>query len=199
MNKLRKPGSSVRSIRLTENQLRNFWAKVDKRGPNECWEWTGNKSGGYGALCISPKMVKAHRISWMLHFGDIPEGGGTHGICVLHKCDNPGCVNPQHLFLGTNADNARDRESKSRGSRTGVNYIKNHPEVHPRGEDNKRSKLTAEIVTEMRLRYAAGETTKALGAEFGVSQPAASYAINGKNWKHLPGAIRRKQSQQPCE
>ncbi len=79
-----------------------------------CWEWTGSLTEGYGSF----DHRKAHRVSWEMHNGPIPQGAGAHGTCVLHKCDNPSCVNPTHLFLGTNRDNAIDRERKGRGAKT---------------------------------------------------------------------------------
>lgn len=95
---------------------RRFWAKVDRSGgPDACWPWTAgvaDKAPGknYGAFGVcSGKVMRAHRFSWMLHNGAIPEG-----FHVLHSCDNPSCVNPAHLRVGTNADNASDRVNRNR-------------------------------------------------------------------------------------
>jgi len=118
-------------VSLTERNKANFWEKVDKNGPlpdqsnphysglGQCWLWKATlDSNGYGMIAIRRRMKKAHRVSWAISFGNTLEN-----MCVLHKCDNPACINPQHLFLGTLKDNAEDREKKGRGN-------------HPSGEDH---------------------------------------------------------------
>ena len=96
-----------------------FWARVEVGRKDECWAWIGTVDRyGYGKIHLHRKtpIQKAHRVSWGVHNGPIPEG-----MCVLHHCDNPGCVNPAHLFLGTHGDNARDREMKHRGNHGKLN------------------------------------------------------------------------------
>ena len=99
---------------------------------DQCWEWSGSRfRTGYGRLKIDGKTTSAHRLSWMLHNGPIPDG-----TCVCHRCDNPPCVNPEHLFLGTKADNNLDRDAKGRTARGDRNGARLHPETRARGDRN---------------------------------------------------------------
>lgn len=114
-----------------------FWSKVDKKNLDGCWEWTASKSNGYGHLNYANKTTKykgriAHRISWELQNGPIPEG-----LWVLHRCDNPSCVNPAHLFLGTHNDNMADMVAKGRS-------------VGKKGENHRSAKLTEVEVIRIR-------------------------------------------------
>ena len=117
--------------------VERFWELVDRRGPDECWMWRGERKGGswdYGVLYLisrtdgSHREVRAHRFAWELEHGEIPEG-----MCVLHHCDNPPCVNEEHLFLGTNADNTQDCLLKGRHH----NSTRTHcPQGHLYDEEN---------------------------------------------------------------
>jgi hypothetical protein len=146
-----------------------FWAKVERRGPNECWPWTGaTTSNGYGSMTRgrrAEKRTSASRVSWELHFGPIAKG-----LLVCHHCDNPPCVNPAHLFLGTKSDNARDSVRKGR-----------HRTL--RGERCWRAKLTSADVAAIRE---SGESHAALGRRFGVVPQAIMYARTRRTWKHVP-------------
>ena len=149
-----------------------FWEKVDVRGKDECWEWTGAKgSCGYGQLKVSGRMQTASRLAWELEHGPIPEG-----ICVCHICDNPACVNPAHLFLGTHRDNVYDMIEKGRG-----NVL-----LHPVGIHHPNSKLSEDDVREIRRLYATGKfLQKQLGKRFGVARTQIGNIVRRECWAHL--------------
>lgn len=138
--------------------------------PNGCVEWTGVRlTFGYGMFRVRGKASKmlAHRWAWEHANGSIP-----HGLSVLHKCDNPACVNTDHLFLGTYRDNAKDRESKGRGRQ-------------PKGSAHSMAKLTEEKVAEIRRRLACGETGRSLAREYGVGESRISAVKLGRRWRHV--------------
>lgn len=153
---------------ISFKEPRRFWSKVNVGEPNECWEWLASKgtTGGYGMFHIHYKMWRAHHVAWVLTFGPIPVG-----LCVLHHCDNRTCVNPYHLFLGTNADNITDAVQKGRLAR---------------GEQVGTSKLTEVQVLAIRELYAIGKwTQEELGDMFGVSQSNISLVVRGEWWNWL--------------
>ncbi len=141
-----------------------FWSKVDKGLLSEgCWIWTASQSDwGYGYFSVDGRMKKAHRVSWTIVNGEIPEG-----LHVLHRCDNPPCVNPSHLFLGTHQDNMADHVAKGRTSGAS-------------GEHNGRARLSIAEVRKIRERLAAGLAQKDIAGEFGVCQQSVS-AINRRS------------------
>lgn len=140
--------------------------KVDE---NECWVWQGAKlPKGYGFIKIPGKrrQIYAHRLSYLINVGDIPEG-----LNVLHRCDNPACVNPAHLFVGSHKDNSQDMAAKDR---------------HLCGERNAEAILTAPDVVQIKKLLAMNEfSQKRIGMMFGVSQITISRIHRGLRWKHI--------------
>lgn len=137
-----------------------FWSKVRKGKPDECWEWTGAMSHGYGAFFVNWKCtVIAHRMAYMLCKGPVPET-----IFVCHHCDNPKCVNPDHLFLGNHADNMHDGWSKER---------------FPYGENHSKAKLSFREVSTIR-RIGTRVKQRVLASLFGVSRGHISEIIHLK-------------------
>lgn len=185
---------------FTPKQIARFWAQVSKAGI--CWIWRGQVHRGYGRFSARQggklRNVGAHRLSYLLLRGPIPDG-----LCVLHNCpdgDNPLCVNPAHLWLGTNTDNIADREQKGRTASGKRNGRHTHPErfgdewrakVSARSYDNQRgalhpsAKLTEHDVREIRRRRTAGEQLKPLAAEFGVSFALIWMITKRKAWRHI--------------
>lgn len=156
-----------------------FWSKVEKT--EGCWLWVrARTAAGYGHFYILRQHHYAHRFSYELAHGPIPTG-----LIVCHRCDNPQCVRPEHLFLGTDADNSRDKWSKGRGvAPTGERSgSRRHPEQRPRGESAVLSKLTEDAVRAIRAR--ADEPRHALAAEFGVSVPTICHVIARRSWRHV--------------
>jgi hypothetical protein len=147
-----------------------FSSRLDKSG--SCWLWTGGVSGsGYGETTCGPKpQIPTHRLSWILYRGDIPEG-----LQVLHKCDVKICVNPDHLFLGTQTDNMQDCVKKGR-----------HRPAGCPGESNPKARLTEAQVIDIRRRRKAGEGPTALSKEYGVSRIHIQYIVKGKAWSNVP-------------
>lgn len=141
-----------------------------RRSSGGCIEWQGAKTRGYGVLRVGDRNVLAHRLAWMLYKGDIPDG---YHVC--HHCDNPPCLNVDHLFLGTDADNVADKIAKGR-MRWG-----NWPH---KGELSPTSKLT-EIQARSILR--AEGRIKDIAIRFGISRQAVSDIKHGRRWRHLHG------------
>ena len=149
--------------------LNRFFSKVNKTA--DCWNWTaGTNSKGYGWFSLSGKRNYAHRVSWEIHNGSIPEGNGHHGTCVLHECDNRKCINPAHLFLGTQADNLADMAQKGRASK---------------GEGRPAAKLTEAKVKEIRMWRELGCTLKSIGEAYGVHLTVIGGIISGRAWSHV--------------
>lgn len=179
----------------SESTARHFWEKVQKS--DGCWLWIGSvhPRTGYGSFRMG-STSGAHRVSWVLEYGAIPDG-----LCVLHRCDVKRCVRPDHLFLGTHKDNTRDMLSKGRqasGDRNGsrkhpealprgnANGARTHPERILRGEQRAFTKLTAASVVRILHAYADGEGSMVqLAKEHGVNPETIRQIITGRTWQHV--------------
>ena len=185
-----------------------FWKYVKKA--KGCWLWTGSTCKGYGIIWCNGKLRRAARLSYMIHKGEIPLK-----MLVCHRCDNTLCVNPSHLFLGTNKDNTQDAKRKGRlatGDRHGLRLhperaacgdnhgFKKHPErvasgtrhgsfTHPervsRGEHRHCAKLTEKAVKEIRVLYSNGVKCKELSSTYKVGDGAIMKVVKRKTWKHV--------------
>jgi hypothetical protein len=152
-----------------------FWSLVQRDA--ECWIWLGFKNRtGYGRLRVGSRtdgsrtLVMAHRFAWELTYGAIPDN-----LRVLHRCDNPPCVRPDHLFIGTQVENVADCREKGRltGNRR-------------RGETNHKAILTADLVREIRrLASDTGRSSRALARQFGVCRSTITKILSGQYWRHV--------------
>jgi hypothetical protein len=169
-----------RALPLTER----FWSKVEKNSPipthrpelGPCWVWTASRDRyGYGRLSENGKTIGAHRISWEIAVGAIPDG-----LWVLHQCDNPSCVRPDHLFLGTPRENSKDRVSKGRHVNAGAMF---HPR---RGMANHNARLTEQDVREIRSRYASEQVgIRPLAKQYGVHRTVVRDILRRRIWSHV--------------
>lgn len=141
---------------------------IPKERLDECWTWTGRpNSGGYGTLRVGGVSTPAHRASYETYVGPIPAG-----LKVLHRCDNPPCIRPSHLFLGTRADNVADMLAKGRAR-------------HGRGEGLGQSKLREQDVRDIRRRRAEGESRRSVAAAFSITATNVDWIVSGHTWRHV--------------
>lgn len=155
-----------------ESLVRRFLSRVDKDGPGGCWLWAGYRDrDGYGVLNSRKKIHKAHRLSYEIHHGPIQSG-----LCVCHSCDVPSCVNPAHLFLGTNYDNVKDKVDKGR---------------QLRGEQHGRATLCAYEVRQIKAAREIGWKVREIGYRFGISHQTVSKICLGIIWKHITEPAER--------
>ncbi len=151
--------AKVKCTRPTDAE--RFWQKA--RRSDGCWQWAGAiRPGGHGVAFFRGKLEGAHRVAWILTHGAIPAG-----MFICHNCDNPSCVNPSHLFIGTHADNMRDMRTKGRG----------------RGGPRK---LTASDVAAVGVLLRDGIGQRLVAERFGVSRSAIALIAQGHNWKSVP-------------
>jgi predicted XRE-type DNA-binding protein len=158
-----------------ENVSRRFWPKVQKNLEDECWWWLATVSAGYGSMGIEPghRTMKAHKVSYILHNGDIEKG-----LVIRHLCHNKLCVNPKHLKLGTYSDNAKDT------ALAGRQKFQKNPDL-VRGENHHMNKYSKELVIAVRLLYETGNYShKSLAEAIGVKTSWVSDVMN-RTWKNI--------------
>lgn len=173
--RLKKYGDPLKSIKGHEPLEMRFWKFVDKRGEDECWSWKGQILNGYGRISIGARDLfsdGAHRVSWMIHNSQtIPTG-----MVVMHSCDNPGCVNPKHLSIGTYKDNHDDMVAKGRKK-----------QVIPVGEENGKAVLTEELVREIRT---SSLNNADMARKLGVSPNCIRGVRIFRTWKHVKNTVK---------
>lgn len=158
---------------MTPQDIARFWTKAKVlEGLDACWEWQAGLLGnGYGQFKLNGAPTYAHRIAWELTNGPVPERRN-----VLHRCDNKLCINPAHLFIGTQKENVADAIEKGR----------REPIIESRrGEKSNWAKVTEKEVLEIREMGRRGYSQRVIGEKFGISRPAVNLIINRKNWKHI--------------
>jgi len=155
-----------------ESLQKRFDDKYVPEPMSGCWLWEGAifERTGYGQMRMNKKIFLAHRIAWELYRGPIPKGEGYHGICVCHKCDNPFCVNPDHLFLGNHLANMQDRNTKGRA-----------PNL--KGQNNPFSRLDNTQIIAIRADKRSHTDT---ALDYGVSRHTIARIRQYKRWNHVP-------------
>jgi len=166
-----------------------FWSRVHRAGAQACWLWLGSRlPTGYGKMSFRGKAYYAHRLAW-----EFSRGSAPGRLCVCHTCDNPQCVNPAHLFLGSPRDNLHDAKQKGRIQSGRDHWSHRMPSRVSRGSGKLMSATLAEAeVLSIRTLYAAGKTTHAkLAAMFSVTDRTIGKIVRGERWKHV-GGLRTK-------
>ncbi len=158
-----------------------FWSKTDCVEGGACWLWKAAKTThGYGAVKIAGRVLFAHRVAYALINRSTPVDK-----LVCHSCDNPACINPLHLFLGSHADNSRDMRNKNRQAIGARNGTKTCPASIARGDKHGRSILSSEQVANIKRLLSAGETCRKIGSMFGVGRSTVGEIKRGRTWTHI--------------
>ena len=159
-----------------------FWRHVQKG--DGCWEWTGTRNwAGYGIFWNGDgQQVRAHRVSWELANGPMPD----LALNVCHKCDNPPCVRPDHLYLGDQKANIGDAVTRGRMPRGKAHHLS---KLDQYGTKNRHAKLAEADVLEIRRRYLSGESKHTIAPDFGIHPNHVTRLTSGERWGHLPGAV----------
>lgn len=179
-------------LKLTPKQETRFWSKVDKsEHPNGCWLWMKARTNGYGCVNLNRKTYKSHRVAWALACGgSMPP---SH-LCVCHRCDNPLCVNPSHLWLGTLAENNRDRSLKGRSASSathpgafaqGDEHYTRRLGALVKGEAHPFSKLTETGVRAIRALAEQGIPQAVIAEKFGLPRPTICKVVHRTTWAHI--------------
>jgi len=153
---------------MKTEHIQRFWSKANILGDDDCWDWlVGKKKSGYGQFNIGHKNFYAHRIAWEIYTGKKIERKKV----ICHKCDNPSCVNPKHLFIGTQKDNIEDKHNKGRAARQD-------------GENNPASKVSWDDVRDIRRMYESGiYTVLEISHLYPISRYQVSNIVRNKSWK----------------
>lgn len=155
-------------IKLTWKEWKRFLNRILLANKRSCWEWQGARTDdGYGVFPVQGIVILAHRLAFILHYKRDPGK-----LLVLHECDNPACVNPRHLFVGTSEDNNEDRHKKGRSKGA-------------KGESNIHAKLTEKKVREIKRKLARGIQKRQLARRYKVSQSTIGKIEHGRIWKHV--------------
>lgn len=174
-NRRRVSGTVEDGPRAKLSLEQRFWRQVDKRGPDDCWEWkSASRIAGYGVISLGGRAagkILAHRLSWQLHHGELPNIEGHHGAVIRHTCDNRLCCNPKHLLAGTQSENVRDMDVKGRR----VTATRSGTEHHN----------AAFVDDDIRAILASRLSNAELGRQYGVERSTIRSIRLRKTWRHV--------------